>query len=226
MDFIRFFDLSKAETVQDWIKKTVRLLNSLASRIQGSVSEGIEGLETQVGKLNTVVDLTSASSDYELSVNETAKITITAASTPLNIAVEDGVYELHMEFDATSFAADQAVQLDINNTTYVGTVAFVGLEANTAIATDEVDARDAGVDGHRFYPASLVRPQTACGRLIITSANSGTTSLMSEARGRSVAGLNYIFHISTRMTGTPHTSLGTLQVGEVATGVCYVKRIA
>ena len=173
--------------------------------------------------LTSPIDLTSATSDYELSVGEVAKITISAASTPLNIAVEDGVYEIDLSFDPTTFSADRVVQLDINNAAQTGLVAFNGYISGTVIATDEFDASDATTDSHRFIGIVASIPDHAWGRLIIRGSRS---SFFAETKGQTLAGDTYLYKLSTRFGNAPHTSLGTLQIGEAATGVCYVKRIA
>jgi hypothetical protein len=166
-----------------------------------------------------VVDLTSATEDYPLSVNETAKITISAASTPLNIAVEDGVYEIDLIFDRSTFAADRSVGLQANNATGVGLYTFEGIQATVASTTMQV----LSTDEHRFTGGILSRPIACYGRLYIFGTNS---TLLSHANGTTLAGDSYLYETSTRRSSFTHTSLGTLVTGEACTGVAYVKRIA
>lgn len=210
MDFIRFF-------IGEEDKKRVRSLNALASSIQSRT----ENLETSVGLLNTVVDLTSASSDYELSVGETAKINITVATTPLHIAVEDGVYEIKMLFDSGSFAADQTIELQANNTTYAGEFTMITLSGDTAIATDEVDV--ATVANDTYVLGINSRPRIFSGTLTISGLLSGLSGIFYAV----VTGSSRIRCNATWRSGSvAHTSLGTLSIGEDATGIIYVKRIA
>lgn len=190
--------------LQRWLDETIRKLNS--------------ALQPRV------IDLTNVSTDYELSVGETAKITITAASTALNVAVEDGVYEIDLIFDPTTFAADQTIALNPNNTTYVGLLGFLADLDSTAIATDETDTVDVNVDEHRFSGSVMMRPHHAWGRLTILG---NRTSMFFKCRGRTVAGVNYKFDGSTSGDiAVPHTSLGTVLTGEACIGMAYVKRIA
>lgn len=72
-----------------------------------------------------IIDLTSASVDYDLSVGETANITITTAtSVPLNIAVSGTLYEITVQCDRSVAAgAGAVIVLEPNNTTYTSAFA-------------------------------------------------------------------------------------------------------
>lgn len=183
--------------------------------------------EAALAKQNTVVDLTGASSDYDLSVGETAKIDVTAASTALNIAVEDGVYDIFCEFDISTFNADRSIRLQVNNTDYTGEFVGSRFAASTAFTTDEVDAAEPTADNHLMsFGVSGngdIRPYRIDSRLII---NGNRSSLFSESFG-TAGGTRIQGHIRTQRNATPaHTSLGTLSIGEVATGIVYVHRVA
>jgi len=229
---IQFFDKG-VDDDNNWRKKLVKSLNALATIIQGSVTDGIDGLDTRVENLeaatallNTVVNTTSESPDYELSVGETAVINITAASTPLNIAVEDGVYSLTFEFDQSTFGADREVTLEINNTTYVGEFVASRFSASTGYATDEVDTSDATLDAHHMVAglagANTARPYRIDARLVISGQRS---TLFSDYFGTSTSRIQGSIRSLRNATPT-HTSLGTLNAGEVVTGTAYVQRIA
>ncbi len=228
-DFIRFFKKKEGETPEQYNDRLVRSLNALASRVQGDVSSGIEGLETRVdtleddtGLLNTVVDLTSAVADYALSVNETAKITITAASTNLHISVTNGVYEINAIFDDTTFGANQTISLNPNNTTYVGEVKVIRMIGDTSIATDEYDTATADVDAHAFS-GGAISPRHFHSKLII----SGMISDMHTNLTGTTGGTRRMISASSVWAGSAaHTLLGTLSIGEVASGTLYVTRIA
>ena len=62
MDFIRFFDIGP-EGTDRWRSSLVRALNALAARIQGSVADGIIGLEDRVDILEDDVDAIEGRAD-------------------------------------------------------------------------------------------------------------------------------------------------------------------
>jgi cytoskeletal protein CcmA (bactofilin family) len=199
--------------------------NDAAFSGEVTISGGLSVAGTVNGmRLGGAIDTTNLSYDYPLHVGEVAKVSITGAPTPLNIAVKEGVYEIDLIFDATTFLADQRIDLLPNNTTYAGMIAFLGEIASIAIATDEVDIVDASIDAHRFSGSVNMRPHHANGRLTILG---NRTSLFTRCRGRTVAGDNYMFEISTSGDiGVAHTSLGTIDCGEACTGMAYIKCVA
>src|SRR5688572_8161515 len=181
MDFIRFFKKKPGETPEQYNDRLVRSLNALGSRVQGDVSSGIEGLESRVEDLElvtTVIDLTSASSDYTLSVNETAKINITAASTPLNIAISAGKYEIDILFDVSTFAANSVFGIQANNAASVGNFIRFALKGSTTFATDEIDVSIAAQDSHAQYDETG-KPVALNGHLIIMGSISHLTANVS-----------------------------------------------
>jgi hypothetical protein len=206
-EFIRFFTQKQAETDDQYNRTLVRSLNALGVRLQ---------------KVNTVIDVTSETSDYSLSVNETAKITISAASTPLNIATMDGKYSISMDFDISTFASDQTLLFQVNNTDYTNEFLITRLNASTALATDEVDTADVTANNHRFTPGTFSPYRIDC-ELVIRGNQS---SLMSYAYGTNSTNRFISFTGSVRNASPAHTSLGTLNLGEACTGVLYVKRQA
>jgi hypothetical protein len=185
-----------------------------------SLEDVVAALVVATGKLNTVVNTTSESPDYELSVGETAVINITAASTPLNIAVEDGVYSINVVFDHTTFAADSSFGIQINNADQAGAVIRCRIRGATDIATDEVDTADTAADRH--MDAIMSRIIQVKGELIIMG---NISSMTGQAFGIDASNVEQISIVGTRWGGA-HTSLGTIVISEAATGVCYVTRMA
>ncbi len=184
-----------------------------------AVTGTVDGID--VSKLGTVVNTTALMSDYALAVNETAVVNITAASTPLNIAVEDGVYQMDLLFDSATFGADQNIDLQANNTTYAGEFLRVSITGDASIATDEVDVVES--DEGEYELAVGTRPRCITARLVIDGMLS---SVVSGFYG-TTAGNRRLRQLYTWRDGSvAHTSLGTLSIGEVATGVLYVKRMA
>ena len=176
--------------------------------------------ETAIEKLTTVKDLTSATEDYALSVNETAKIDISAASTDLHIALTDGVYTIDLEFDGSTFASDQTITLNGNGSTHTNEFSFVVFRGSTALATDEVDVGDGTTDFHRLTNSSTT-PLYVNARLVIN----GTRSRLLSQYLTDTSGTLSIGSCGSSWTAEALTSL-SLETGEAATGVCYVKRIA
>lgn len=178
-------------------------------------------------KLNTIVNTTSLSSDYALSVGETAQIDITTDSVPLNIAVEDGWYEITIEYDISTFSADRAIALEINNTTYTNDFLITKFVASTGLATDEVDTNDATADSHLMTiglaGGSTIKPYRVDASLVISGQRSKLFAIhYGTSTGTRVAG-----YVHSIRNNTPaHTSLGTLNSGETCTGTVYVHRRA
>jgi hypothetical protein len=216
---------SKYKRSDDLIKWLASFYDEVSTAIS-SLATAVTNIATNtaaIAKLNTVVDLTSAVADYSLSVNETAKINITAASTPLNIAVTNGSYDFRIVFDPSTFAADSTFYLQINNADKTGAVIKSADRASTAFATDEVDTNDAACDGHLDL-GGLTNMELLhiTGSLTIMGAFS---SMSGRVWGQTGAGVEHMVDISTHWAGT-HTSAGTIVISEAATGVCYVKRTA
>lgn len=202
-------------------------LDILFAALRGDITTDglVNGVD--IAKLTTIKNTTSETSDYALSVGETAQIDITAASTALNIAVEDGWYDLTFEFDSTTFLNDRAIVLQVNNTTYTNEFLATRFGASTGFATDEVDTSDLTTDTHPLTfglaGATTLTPYRIDCRLVISG---NRTSLFSVAYGNSGAS-RIVSQICSIRTATPaHTSLGTLSIVEVATGTAYVKRLA
>lgn len=201
-------------------------LISWLALLYDEISTAITNIATNLAaitKVNAVVDLTSAVADYSLSVNETAKINITAASTPLNIAVEDGVYEVNILFDNSTFAAGQPTALNPNNTTYANGFSFTASRADVGFATDEIDVTESTAQTtHVIDPGSLTPRQIEIKLTIFGTISSIVTTMHcnTSANNRIVQSASYWNN------GVVHSSLGTLSIVEAATGVCYVKRLA
>ncbi len=215
MDFIRFFLPKNGE-----FGPLIRSLNALAGIIQGSVESGIEGLESQVAKLNTVVDTTSESPDYALSVNETAVINITAATTPLNVAFSNGKYEIDVLFDVSTFTANSAFGFQGNDADHAGEFVRCELSASTVHATDEVNTSIVASDRH-LEQTETGKPIRAVASLVVMggiSHMSGIVSYLDSGANPAIAPIQSQWN-------TALTAL-TIFASEVATGICYVKRIA
>lgn len=87
MDFIRFFIQKTGETSAQWQDRLIRSANSLASRIQGSVAEGIEGLESRVTDLETdVTGLDSRVTDLETQLPVALSPVATTSGTSVTLA--------------------------------------------------------------------------------------------------------------------------------------------
>lgn len=167
------------------------------------------------------IDLTNTNEDFRLRVGEIAKINITGASTPLNIEVGDGHYLLDIAFDQSTFAADQDIYLNINNTTYTGEFKAVFIRANTAINPLQVDVVDTDTDCH--FLASAMSPY----RISMSLRIFGNMSEVSgDVHGQVSGNREYHSMHSVRVATPLHTSLGTLEIGEAATGLVYVRRLA
>jgi hypothetical protein len=172
-------------------------------------------------KVIDLTGLTDSEDDYRLAIGEVVRIDIAEASTLLRIAVEDGVYELDLSFDDSTFGADRDIVLNANNTTYTAEFRRIRIAGDTALATDEVDTSNG--DDDYFIFATTCRARHIHARLIIYGniSNMVVTSNVVDAGSKR---LNIT--ASSWVGSDPHSSLGTLSIGEAATGVCYVKRIA
>lgn len=168
-----------------------------------------------------VIDLTNATSDYKLKVGECAKVRISAATTALHIACEDGVYEVRVIFDHTTFAADSDFGIRANNVDDVGAFIHCRIRGATDIATDEIDTTDAAVDKHMDGAASRYISVVACimimGNISVASGIMFAIDVTTNVETVSISGTRY---------GTLHTSLGTILLSEAATGMAYVRRTA
>jgi len=187
------------------------------------VAEWGSDWKNHVARLCNVVDLTGAEEDYPLAIGETARINISAASTLLHIAVEDGVYDIDGIFDEASFAADQVINLNANNTTYANEFRAVRISADTSFATDEVDTGESTtLAAHALSGNSAVKPRHFNGRLIISGVLSNMTiTMMCTSAGSQRLSVT----TSSWPVSVAHSSLGTLSIVEPATGVIYVRRV-
>lgn len=172
-----------------------------------------------INRRQQVINLTSFTADYKLKVGDCGMVNITAASTPLNVACEEGVYEIRVIFDRATFAADSDFGININNVTHVGAVLTGHLRADTSIATDQITYQDAARDKHLDFTNARWMHVTATITIM-----AGFSAANGIGFGR-VSGQESLFTISTYWPGT-HTSLGTIIIDEAATGVAYVRRTA
>jgi hypothetical protein len=172
-------------------------------------------------RLCTTQDLTGAEEDYYLAIGETAKVNITSASTPLHVACENGVYEINIIFDKTTFAADSGCGLQVNNQDFVGEFIRGLLRGATDIATDEVDMSDAAADRH--WQGTSTRLMQLKGTVTIMDGFSAASAHVFGID--TTTNVENIIVLSTYWAGT-HYSLGTILLSEDATGVCYLRRTA
>jgi hypothetical protein len=173
-----------------------------------------------------VVDLTGATEDYPLSVNETAKVSITAQSTLLHVAVVSGIYKLWITFDATTFAGTQDIQLLPNNTTFSNEFRIIAHLDEVALGGDEVDVDQDSSTFDNFYlegfPGSFNMIPWGIDCTIFIG--SGTASLISHSHGLATNQRQQTIGMEWRTS--VWTSLGTINAGEIATGTAYIKREA
>lgn len=174
------------------------------------------------------LNITGASSDYSLGVGEVVRVDINnTQSTALRVAVTDGVYDMICLFDYDTFSADRAITLEINNTTFSAEFAANRFAASTGFATDEVDTSDGTLSAHHMAfglaGATTMTPYRIDSRLTIFGTRS---TLFSDGYGTSGGTLIQNTVRSTRNGSPAHTSLGTLNLGEAATAVVYIHRLA
>lgn len=75
-----------------------------------------DGAWVEVAATGGVIDLTTATTDYQLSVGETATITYTSAtSVPLHVATAEGVYEIEIFGSNTNYSTTGGQGLQPNN---------------------------------------------------------------------------------------------------------------
>jgi hypothetical protein len=177
---------------------------------------------------NDPVNLTGATADYPLWPGQSAMLNITASSTALRVAVEDGRYDLAIEYDISTFAADQSINLEVNNTTYSNDFTITKFSASVGFATDEEDTVDQTASSHvmtlGLSGSAAISPHIVNASLVIS--NSGQRSkLRSEFYGTSSGSRVAGFVGSVRNNTPAHTSLGTLNSGEACTGTVYIRRV-
>jgi hypothetical protein len=179
-------------------------------------------LYDEISLRQSVADLTSATSDYSLSVNETAKITITEQSTVLRVAMENGLYEMSIVFDPNSFSADRNLSLTPNGVTQTNEIESQDIQFSTNVATDELDVMVTTTDSAFRLNVTSVIPSSLKSTIMIFDEEA---VMMTELYALN-DGTYETQKVNSRWRTADWTSLGTLDIGEVAEAVCYVKRIA
>jgi len=96
-------------------------------------------------KGGNIVDLTTAATDYPLSIGETATITFSSStSVPLRVATVEGAYEIMLiHIDLASSPTNVNTWLNPNNTTYSGKFKEQHLDANGSSVTSGLATNNA-----------------------------------------------------------------------------------
>ena len=169
------------------------------------------------------VDLTGATSDYDLQVGEEAYISFSnATSVPLHIATQSGTYyECHLICSnpgGTSGGVNSEIFLNPNNTTYSNAFVYATVY------------RSATASGSGYITYSAFRCGTLFSNLICYITN---YTQYKNIRGfYDIYGLShhypsiYIFSTDWRDTTTAWTSLGTITFPQSASGYILVRRLA
>lgn len=198
----------------------------------GEVLKKVDGTDynTEWGSaFSEVVNLTSATSDYALSVGETAYINFSSeASIPLNVATEDGLYEIEIYTLLNASAIDATMRLLPNN-----------ISSGTAFQSfvDYVDKQTTDSTGSLTWAAYHIngdpafRLWSASGRTkleVSTFIEAKTIFEHSLARRVLNATTNIrplTAYSSWNDTTTDWTSLGTITCSVAISGKIVIKRI-
>jgi hypothetical protein len=167
---------------------------------------------------NTKVDLSSATSDYTLSLGEEAVITYTAqTSIPLHIATVPGVYRLEIfGIPASTVNGDGNILLLPNNTTMT----------ISSLHSDYYDSNrpSPGTVSLTGFSLGAQNIKKSSHDIFTTTANKFSTG-KSFARHSSVGMYVQESHSTTTDTTTAWTSLGTVVFVGAHSGSIVVKRI-
>ena len=174
------------------------------------------------GGSSSCVDLTNASSDYNLSVGECAIINFTnATSVPLHIATQDGtVYEMFITpFNnaGTSGGSGNPAFLNPNNTTYSNAFDFAEVFRNINTGSSMYDTYSAFRVGWSIYSAYIIITNKTTYKNVKGFCNIYGTS--------SDLGNISVYSCVWKDTTTVWSSLGTLIFPQSTTGQILVRRI-
>jgi len=168
------------------------------------------------------VDLTGATSDYNLQVGEEAIIRFTnATSVPLRIATQSGTYyEMHLvcsNAGRTTGAVEGPISLNPNNRTYSNAFVFSWISRNFSGLYSNYETRSAFICGWAFSNSTFY---------ITNYTQYKNLKGFYEIYGRS----NYfpaitVFSTDWRDTTTPWTSLGTITFPQQTSGYILVRRL-
>ena len=180
---------------------------------------GLEFISPTSGSY-TIVDLSSATTDYTLSPGEVAKITYSeATSVPLHIATQEGVYELLILANPIlTTCVDGAGHLNPNNTTYSGVISRQYHNAAGTTITSGVVSSDTGflATAHRLINSKL---------RVVTFTTAKQVS--GELAYLNSTAVHSIQHYSAIWSGsTVWSSLGTITFANAQSGTIIIKRIA
>lgn len=200
----------------------IEYLADVVRRLKAGTFEKINEAIDTINRLHTIKNVTAETSDYSLIPGETVQIDISAASTPLNIAVENGVYEMVMQFDPGTFSADRQVSISPNNTTYANAFTRHVLFGESNAAT-EAQAANATESSFVFTTGTIHYIKAE----LIIDGNFRTLGILdvgctTGGNRRTVVGDSYW------NSSTAYTSAGTIMISgsDAVTGVCYMKRVA
>ena len=207
------YDSSNSGSAVNWTSETIDIFHT----------------ETSVQLNNTPVNLTSASSDYALSVGETAYLTFSGAtSVPLHIATAQGVYELSVVGDTTVSPSAGAIALVPNAGGFSGTTFF----CPCLYTTSSLSAGASGSEtpqayqfvGTGFTIGNYLNIQSESKINTFTKAKSVKTSQY----GIESDGVTMQYQESMgywKDTSTAWTSLGTVTFAFAQSGTITIKRI-
>ncbi|DAD54584.1 TPA: conserved hypothetical protein, partial [Aquificae Conch Spring virus] len=169
------------------------------------------------------VDLTNATSDYELQVGEEAIIWFTnATSVPLKIATQSGTYyECHLicsNVGGTSGGVIGPIYLNPNNTTYSNAFIYVDIYRNTSGFGSERGTHSAFRCGLAFSNVTMFITNFTQYKGI-----KGIYNVYGIAESHPIS---VLFSTDWRDTTTRWTSLGTITFPQSTSGYILIRRLA
>lgn len=180
-----------------------------------------DGAWVEVAATGGVIDLTTATTDYQLSVGETATITYTSAtSVPLHVATVEGLYELLTSNQLTTVTNENDVTLSPNNATYGTSIAGLRYRINSNSTTGVDILNSLSIFCIDF---SLVLYSKYIISTFMSSKNvNGDGFIKRQNISNQINNTNLLWDDTT----TPWTSLGTITFPFAQSGKIVVRRIA
>jgi hypothetical protein len=187
------------------------------------IYDGSNWQTIQNGGSTNRVDLSNATSDYNLDVGQEAIINFNnATSVPLHIATKSGTYyEMYMAC-STSIGQDSNVCLNPNNTTYSNAFVTLGDCRETDGTTGEYD----GI--HNAFRFGASAPDVVAFISNFTTFKSVKSDFMFVCTSAVNNSTDYGMHINANIwkdTTTEWTSLGTITFPQQTTGFILVRRL-
>jgi len=184
-----------------------------------SASTNLQNTLTQSNTVAGRVDLSNATSDYQLAVGEEAVINFTdATSVPLHIATQDGtVYQM--------FILPSAGYLLPNNTSYSGQFSFGDWGYNSDGSSVQGQLSVSGSDAFQIGNATGKGSVLA---IVYNFTNRKSLTYFHNADFTPVGGGGYSYRTGTsywKNTSTPWTSLGTITFKWAVSGQILVRRL-